>query len=205
MNGSDIQGQAAVALAIADEDDPVFGLVTFRAQASLDESAGTAFVDNVYIVNMSFPDESSRDLADRIISKAISGASARLSINQLNSSMRLAELQDRISDSSSIKTEAPDIYVDTRPTLLVIVEGDPRLVQDPSGNFMRVVNTPFDLLLHPSSNKYFLRAGDDWFESMSVDGNWSPSRSVPREISSLPKQSADLPSDGTTLPTPAKI
>ncbi len=188
LNGNDIRGQAAVAVAIADEDDPTFGSVWFRAEASIDESAGSAFVDNVVIEDMSFPDEGSRDLAERIITKAITGTQARVSLNQLNSSMRLAELQDRISDASSVRTDPPDIYVETQPTLLVLTEGEPRLVQEASGGLMRVVNTPFDLFLHPQTSTYYVRTGENWFEAETLSGVWTPSLNPPQAITSLPQR-----------------
>ena len=62
---------------------------------------------------------------------------------------------------------------------------------------MRVVNTPFTILLSTAGD-YFLFAGEDqWYGAPALGGTWAPTSSVPGAIASLAPAAGPDVLDGT--------
>jgi hypothetical protein len=74
-------------------------------------------------------------------------------------------------------------------------------------SILRVINTPFLIVLDGANRAYYLKGGDDWFSSEKIDGPWQVTASVPEAIKSLegPDSSAAKPAKGQEQVTPKII
>lgn len=108
----------------------------------------------------------------------------------------LAALVDKEKSGADDKRQLPEyasfpeIYVRTKPTELLIVDGDPNFADIEGTGLSYVVNTPADLFLDNGNNWYVLVSGR-WFRAGSTQGPWT--YVAP---DALPADFRKIPSDG---------
>src|SRR6185295_5476466 len=77
------------------------------------------------------------------------------------------------------------------------IDGPPKLQTVHGSTVMRVVNTPFIIVLDPATKTYYLRTGDRWVSARSLDGPWQVELSPPVQIASaLPASVVSPERDG---------
>jgi hypothetical protein len=86
-----------------------------------------------------------------------------------------------------LNNDPPQTFVSYRPAILLSVEGQPVLADIPDSKLQYVVNTEWALFLYEKSS-YYLLAGERWLTSKSLDGPWSPTVTLPKEMNKLPKE-----------------
>jgi len=82
-------------------------------------------------------------------------------------------------------TILPKIIYRNQPAVLILLEGEPRLLPIPLSTLMRVANTPFMMVYAPADKAYYLRAGESWVTSFTVQGPWQLVENLPSSISEL--------------------
>ncbi|MBW1848437.1 MAG: hypothetical protein JRJ27_15160 [Deltaproteobacteria bacterium] len=65
------------------------------------------------------------------------------------------------------------------------IDGDPQLSKVENSNLMRVVNTPFFIVLNPKSKEYYLKGDDRWFSAREVMGPWQKESRPPASVVAL--------------------
>ena len=71
---------------------------------------------------------------------------------------------------------------------------------------MRVVNTPFVLVLDPGTKSYYLKGEDIWFQASDVEGPWNVTTQLPASVAELAsRDEADADDTSTTTPSESEI
>jgi hypothetical protein len=208
LNGNLLKGRAAVSVEIKDAKDPVFGAIWFEAQLNTDRAERTANITEVSVTRVRFPTEDEQK-SERLISlleKEIPQWQFAISMDQL---MLTLEREDKRSDmADSISTAPPKIIFTKEPAVLISIDGEPRLKEEPDSDLMRVINTPYTILFEPSTKHYYLNADENsWYSTEDIKGDWHPVMTVPDEIASLapevePAEQIDGQPDGEIEPGP---
>lgn len=208
FEGNNIAARAAVSVTLANSDAPVFGVVWLSARVETDRDERTVTVLDIDVTRVRFPDttpEQEESLAD-ILEAQMPQWELVLSLDRLLASLAILE-QSRAA-AQNLGAEPPEILFVTEPTVLVSIDGEPILqpVEDGAG-VMRVVNTPFTILLATDGDYFLFAAEDQWYEASSLGGPWGRATSVPGPISALaPVAGPDLldaPDDEPGPPGPA--
>gem|GEM_PF-958444 len=176
---------AALALTTDTQRGEVFGSIKFTAQTKVDTTAKTVLIERGAIEKIDFPDNASKSIVERLVSRQILGGQAILPLGRFEAALQRAEIQASDETPVTVNTEPPDIYVRTRPAFLVLVEGTPRLSGEENKSVLRVTNTPEDVFLDTESRQYFVKAGSQWFQSRTVTGHWVRAKKVPSSILGL--------------------
>lgn len=101
--------------------------------------------------------------------------------------LELAE-RERVA-AEGFNNDPPKIIVLETPTVLVSIDGEPKMQKIENTSYEHVANTAFVIILDPKSKNYYLSAGaDTWYAAKAVEGPWAVSKSVPKEISGLVKE-----------------
>jgi hypothetical protein len=208
LNGNLLKGRAAVSVEIKDAKDPVFGAIWFEAQLNTDRAERTANITEVSVTRVRFPTED-KQKSERLVSlleKEIPQWQFAISMEQL---MLTLEREDKRSDlADSISTKPPKIIFINEPAVLISIDGEPRLKEEPDSDLMRVINTPYTILFEPSTKHYYLNADEkSWYSTEDIKGDWHPVMTVPDEIASLAPEvesagQIDGQSDEETEPGP---
>jgi len=192
LDGSKLYGRAAVAIEEIGSDGPVFGAIWISARLETDRSERTATLDDLIVTRTRFPDLD-EDKAERLkvlLETEMPKWNLVISMDRLLTSLDIREQQ--IEAASQMSTQPPIIIFKAEPTVLITLDGDARLI--PAGDdLMRVVNTPFTLLLDSKSKNYYLNADSkSWYTAKDIDGDWTVASVVPQHVAALAPEPEEI-------------
>ncbi len=87
----------------------------------------------------------------------------------------------RASSTPGLRHLPPNIVVTQTPSVLVQVDGEPRLAAVGSSGWMRVTNTPAILLKSPDG-QWCARVSNAWQRSSSLDAGFAPGEAPPADV-----------------------
>ena len=109
-----------------------------------------------------------------------------------------------------MRNEPPAILFREKPTLLVVIDGEPTFRQVDGTRYERLLNTRPLVLKDAKKGTHYLRLMDGWMSASTLDGRWRVERKPPGKLKkaqkkALEQQSADLmegsDDEGTEKPT----
>jgi hypothetical protein len=199
-DGSILEAHSAVAVLPKGTENPLYGVVEFRARTRVDREARLVTIDQFQSVNATFP--SHPDKASKLLG---------FLQKKLNDSVRviaLDRLETAVAASGAVaapaplavKNEAPRIVFKEGPTLLVSIDGNPVWRPIEGAGFERVLNTR-PLLLRDTAGEVYLHLFDGWLTAPGLAGPWKPVTTLPAGLDAakqkaLDKQGADLLAGG---------
>ena len=160
FEGNLLAARAAVSVAESDEAERVFGAVWLTARVETDRDARLVQVLDVTVDRVRFPDataEQERALAS-LLESEIPQWNLNISLDRLLTGLELME--ERLA-AANLASTPPQLMFVTDPTILVSIDGEPRLQGAGNSNLMRVINTPFTIVFSPDERAYYLQAGED--------------------------------------------
>ena len=190
--GNKLAGRAAVAIEEKGSDAPVFGAIWFTARLETDRADRTAILVDVTVTNTRFPDrdEEKAERLKTLLEAEMPAWNIVISMDRLLTSLDLREQQIRAA--SLISTEPPEIIFLAEPAVLISLDGEARLKKE-GDDLMRVVNTPFTLLLDTKSKNYYLNAdAKSWYTAKDISGDWSVTSVVPQHVAALAPEPEEI-------------
>ena len=204
-----IEARAAIAIKV-DDKAPVFGAMWFSSRAVTDRDERIVVFDNLLVETLKFPEED-EDKIEQIregMTKKMNGLNLYMSLDRFSASIE--HLEDYGDEQAEYNNEAPDIYFEQDPAVLVFIDGDPILKEIENSKIQYVLNTPFFLVLDPGSKQYYLKGGTWWYSSREIETGWKSINKPPKEVNQLAEEafqgdSNDLDSLTADLDAPPKI
>ena len=192
LDGNTLYGRAAVAIEETGSDGPVFGAIWISARLETDRAERTATLVDLTVTRTRFPggDEDKAERLKVLLKTEMPKWNLVISMDRLLTSLDIREQQ--IEAASQISTEPPIIIFKAEPTVLITLDGDARLI--PAGDdLMRVVNTPFTLLLDSKSKNYYLNADSKtWYTAKDIGGDWTVAAVVPNHVAALAPEPEEI-------------
>jgi len=186
LDGNRLDGRAAVALEINGSEQPVFGAVWFSARLETDREERTATLTDVTVTRTRFPEQDEAKAAElsKLLETEMPKWDLLISLDRLLASLDIRE--QRINAASQISTEPPIIIFMPEAAVLITIDGEPRLKKEEKSDLMRVINTPFTVLLDSKKKTYYLNAdAETWYTASDIKGEWTVATSVPKEVAAL--------------------
>ena len=183
LTGSTLKALAAISVESNDREKPTFGAIWFEAHLNVDKSQNSAQLNSFTLDKLRFPDEKENraNTLEQLIKKSMPNWSLDISYQKLLSSLEVQDMQKK--QSANIKTDAPKIIVTEVPSVLISIEGEPRLKPIEKSKLFRVINTPYTLIMDSSTSKYYLNADQNvWYSSLDVKSGYKVDKSVPSEV-----------------------
>jgi hypothetical protein len=113
-------------------------------------------------------------------------------LRDLQSSIPLDVLVDAFAatrqlPSVEISSDVPQIFVSTKPAIILQFDGPPMWLPVDGSKVSYAVNTNWDIFYDNKSTFYYLLAGNLWLATHDLpSGEWVIPRSLPKELKSLP-------------------
>ncbi len=189
-----LTARAAVSARKKDRREPVFGAIWIDARVEVDRDTRMARIYEIKVTDTRFPSaaaEEVREVQD-FINAQIEGDVHTIALDRLVTAMELVEKQRE--EAENLRNDPPGIIYRKQPAVLVLLDGEPRLMPIPDSTLMRVVNTPFVMYYLPQDKAYYLKAGDVWAYSLALQGPWQPMETPPepiREVEEKKRREAD--------------
>ena len=217
LQGNNLFIRAAVSVRETSSSEPIFGVVWANCLMNTDKINRTTTLETLNVTRIKIPDitDNSRLLQiSSLLEKEVPKWDLTMSLDELLTSVRA---EQRIRDNN-INTDPPEVIYRTKPSLLVIMDGEPRLQLDKDLNMQRVVNTPNLIVQNPTDKRYYLYGGTFWYSSNDAKSGYVVHRNIPATIrtidadlkakeqnDSLPKFNNPLPLDIIVRTTPAEL
>ena len=192
FDGNQIKARAAVSVLASGQQEPVFGAMWMESRVSTDRVARTVKILDVTVTEARFPSSgglTADTLTDVLRAYNESQETVLLSLDQLSS--MLEDVEQEKEAVNDLPTEAPKILFVDHPAVLVVYDGEPKLMQVPDSQLMQAMNTPFFVVLDPASKRYYLKGGEFWYSAAKPLGPFQPAAQVPAAVSTLEAASGE--------------
>lgn len=172
---------------IKDKDaKPVFGVIGVSGSTVADPQNGEVAVSDIQVTQLDFSSLDRSSLTDLTLQVGKIMPTGTVTVKEDRITAGLAEYQ-RMEDVEGLNAEAPPIFVETEPSILVQTEGAPILAPvkgDQGLSF--VVNTNWDVLKIDETEEFYLRDEKSWLSTKDVASGWQPVSELPDLIKNLP-------------------
>lgn len=196
FNDVNLEARAAVSVK-GPKKDPVFGAVWFSARTTVNREARTVLLDSTSVTQMKFPNATPEQEAwlKSVIDAEIPNWGSYISYDVLVAQLALVEQEQ--SASARLNHAPPDIVYTTKPTVLIMIDGDPILKVVEGAGLNAVVNTPYFIVEDTSTKVWYLKGREAWYSSRDVLGPWSAmsSSTPPSSVMQLAAKSVSTPPD----------
>jgi hypothetical protein len=183
--GDSLTGRSAFSVTPAGQTEPVFGAFWWRGRTLTDRDARTVDLIDLVVTQVKLPDatqSTEREFA-ALIEREAPSWNLTFSLDNLLASIEVANKEQQTAEELS--TSPPRIVVVQYPAVLVVIDGKPELRTIEQTDLMRVVNTPFLIVLDQGSGEYYLSGGSYWYRSRDINGPWQNIPEPPSRISDL--------------------
>ncbi len=184
LSGNTLKTRSAISLLQPGKTDPVFGTFWAVETVDIDRDNRRMNIVSAKVPNVKF----SSDVDDNTISYVkttleteIPNAEPDLSQDEV-----LASLDNNTEEkklSKDLENNPPKIIYSNKPSLLVVIDGEPKLQHNDSWNMDAVVNSPFTIV--KNNDDYYLYGGKHWYKGSSAEGPFNYVGSVPRSLSKV--------------------
>ena len=87
--------------------------------------------------------------------------------------------------ATDLKNDPPTIIIRERPSLLVVLDGEPSMKDIENSSYQYVENTAVPLIHDPKTSTFYLPNGTDWYTTTDLKGAWNMTTNVPSEVKSM--------------------
>lgn len=185
FKGDKLESRAAISITTEEHPTPVFGAMWFDCRVSTDRDERTVTLLEVKVSASKFPDTKEEDVKRLIdfIEEEVPKWEMVISLDRLLTSLEM-------DDSGSFAPEdfnnsPPEIIFKTNPSVLILIDGEPILKETETEGYQYVVNTPFFIVEETKSNIFYIKGGDFWYSSTSLDSDWENIDSPPKKVEQI--------------------
>ncbi len=162
------------------------GVVTIAAQTNVSVDDRTVLVSNPDITDIHFPSldpDKAAQMGQLVRTFLPPNSSIMTSMDRVVACVN----KPQSAPTVLVRNDPPSIFVSYRPAILVHVDGQPVLGQIKDTKMQFVVNTNWPLFLDKSQSNYYLFTGKQWLTAASVNGPWSITATLPKDMTKVAK------------------
>lgn len=186
-----LEGRMALSFKPVD-GDMIFGAVWFKARMSTDMDDRTVRLESIEVPRVNFPDMENKEKVDRftdLLIKEVESWNLVMSLDRLLAGM--SEVEEQKNLSVQINNDPPDIYFRSSPSVLISIDGEPKLKVDESSKLEYVLNTPFFIVKEQKGENYYIKNGKFWYVSSEILKGWKETEKVPSKIEKFAEESSE--------------
>jgi hypothetical protein len=172
-----MEADAAVELYLADGSPARYGTVTLAGSTDVDIADRIVTIRAPKVISAQFPTEADSAAYAAIVKRAATREELDVPLDYF-----LAHLADDVLETpppAGFNTDPPPIYVASKPTLLLFVNGEPVKAGLETTGLQVVANANWPTFFDPAQQRYYLLNRDLWLVSGRLDEGWKAAKSVP--------------------------
>jgi hypothetical protein len=169
-SGNRISGRAAVAVG-ATNGAPTYGVAHFSALADIDKASGLVQLTRISIDAVDVPTD--RSMAARVkgtLTAHLPAEGMTVSLDELQTSYAASQGLEH-SMHVAARNDAPQIIFTARPTVLILVDGEPAWRPVAGTGYERALNSRA-LLMRGTSGALYVHAAGYWYSAQTGSGPW---------------------------------
>lgn len=173
--------------------DPVFGAIWVKGFLEVDRSTRMGTLTQLEVTDIRFPsltDTATIGQWKRYLGAEIPKHTQPISIDRLIASLE----SDGQGEAPAFKNDPPEIIYTNTSSMLVYIDGEPKYEAVDQAGVERLVNSPFFIARTKDKSTLYLATAQVWYEATNVQGPWSSTTKVPKELQELvPKDTSAAP------------
>jgi len=180
-----LKSRWAISVLQPGKSDPVFGTFWSVANVETDRDNRRVIIQNAKVPNVRFPGQTDDNFTNSLktaLETNLPQVAGDLSLDQILAGLDENAEQKKLS--KDLNTQAPRIVYANQPSLLVMIDGQPKLQNNKDWNLDVVVNSPFTIVKANDGN-FYLYGGKHWYQAQSATGPYSPAGNVPSELNQV--------------------
>src|SRR5712672_2114597 len=160
----------------------VVGVMELEGHTDVDNDRKIVLISNLMVSGTHFPslDPAIASQMDQLV-KTFLPPTVTISLHRLVAVVKKPESVPGVP----VKNDPPAIVISYSPAILLAVDGEPSLAAVPKTDLEFVVNTTWPLFFDKSKSSYYLLIGQQWATANSLDGPWSSTTELPKDMSKL--------------------
>ncbi len=170
-DGNRVYVYSAVEMKASEKAAAKYGVVWFNARTEVDKINRLVTFDNADVTKVDFP--AAPELNAKVmglLKQKLPSRTKTISLDRMQAAVAAAE---PAIETVEVKNDPPRIIFTTRPSILVTIDGQPKLTAVEKTNLQRVMNTSSTIFFEPDKKKYYLRVSDWWLSAEQLDGPWA--------------------------------
>ncbi|MDR2980879.1 MAG: hypothetical protein LBV12_01385 [Puniceicoccales bacterium] len=185
-NGDILSTRTAVSVQQTGDKAPTYGILFLSVQTQTDKQSRTVAFEKVTVTKVLFP--SAEDKANGWLTQLQSLVPQEVhsvSLDRLEASLAISSAKK--VETQPLKNDPPEIIFSEKPTLLILLDGEPQWRPLAGTTLQRAINT-HALLLKDIKGTLYLHLWDGYVESASIKGPWKPTGKLPYEFTKVQSQ-----------------
>ncbi|HEV2483680.1 MAG TPA: hypothetical protein VGS79_28635 [Puia sp.] len=180
-----LKSRWAISVLQPGKSDPVFGTFWSVANVETDRDNRRVIIQSAKVPNVRFPGQTDNDFTNSLktaLEANLPQVAGDLSLDQVLAGLDENTQQKKLS--KDLSTQAPRIIYSNQPSLLVTIDGQPKMQTNKDWNLDVVVNSPFTIVKANDGN-FYLYGGKHWYQAQTATGPYSPAGNIPSELNQV--------------------
>lgn len=178
-----LKTRSAISIQSSDKAEPVFGTFWTVAKVETDRDNRRIIIQSVSVPNIKLAGQKENDKKTAslkvLLENQLPQVSGDLALDEILSQLDLNQEQKKLS--KNLNTTVPKIIYASRPSILVVIDGSPKLQPNDEWGLDVVVNTPFTIVKN-NDNKFYLYGGKHWYSADAATGPYNPVNTIPGNL-----------------------
>ncbi|HEY6968765.1 MAG TPA: hypothetical protein VJA94_06160 [Candidatus Angelobacter sp.] len=172
--GEELRAYAALSVSGKNNKAPKYGVVWFTARTEVDKVNRQVTLADFQITKVKLPSMPGKEADYQAFLQAkLPGKTRSISLDRLEAALAASESEQAKIKGLPVKNDPPRIIAASKPSMLVLIDGNPRF-RDVGGTDLRsMLNTRATILLDTKTHKYYLNVMDGWLQATDLAGTWS--------------------------------
>jgi hypothetical protein len=198
FKGNTLMFRSAISILENGSNDPVFGAFWGTAKVETDRDNRTLVFNKLDVTSIRIPAIEGQDTIDYIddaLESQFPSVAGAISLDAIVATLNQNQQENKISQG--ISNKPPKVIFVTKPSMLVLIDGDPKLQNNKDLNLEMVVNTPFTIVKN-NDGRFYLYGSKHWYVSNSATGPYDYTNGqVPDNIRSVEKMISKAQNSGS--------
>ncbi|HVM87357.1 MAG TPA: hypothetical protein VMT76_04160 [Puia sp.] len=173
FKGNILKARAAISILENGKSDPIFGTFWAVATVETDRDNRVMNIQSVKIPNIKFPGQTDDNLINSLkttLETQLPQVAGDISLDEILAS--IDQNQEEAKLSKDLNNAAPKIFYVTRPSILVLIDGEPKMQENKDWGLQVVENTPFTIVKN-NDGRFYLYGGKHWYSAADATGPYS--------------------------------
>jgi hypothetical protein len=170
FTGNTLKSISAVSVLGNGSNTPAFGTIWSTSRVETDRNTRQFSIESISISDIKIPADSNNNDLNQIkatLESKIPEAAGNLSLDETMAA--LDQNLDETKLSNDINTQVPQIIYASHPTVLVTIDGDPKMQENKKWGVDAVINSPFTIVKN-NDGRFYLYGGEHWYSAASATG-----------------------------------
>jgi hypothetical protein len=187
--GNTLKFRSAISVMENGSTEPVFGTFWADSKVETDRDNRQIVINTLNTTDIKIPsitDQDKIDFIDNALESQFPDAVGAMSLDDILTSLDQTQQETKLSQN--ISNKPPKVMFVTQPSMLVVIDGKPKLQKNPDWNVDVVVNSPFTIIKN-NDGRFYLYGEKHWYVAPDATGPYTYTNGqVPANLSNIEQQ-----------------